>query len=158
MIIVCDSSPLIALAICDKLDLLDTLFHEVVVPEQVYNEINAGGKPDQSKMAGWAQGKVEKAKNRQLFQAINLTLDAGESEAIALYWEKSADYLLIDEHRGRRIAAQNGITVIGTLGILLRAKEAGLLNAIKPLLDLLSGSPIHISDSLYRKALELAQE
>jgi predicted nucleic acid-binding protein len=158
MIIICDSSPLIALALCDKLDLLDRLFHEVIIPEQVYNEINISGKPEWSKIAAWAQGKVEKAKSRQVFQAINVTLDAGESEAIALYWEKSADYLLIDEYRGRRIAVQKGITIIGTLGILLRAKEEGLIGAVKPFLDLLYASPIRISDFLYRKTLELAQE
>jgi predicted nucleic acid-binding protein len=46
MIIVCDASPLIALSLCNKLDLLDALFKEVVVPERVYHEASREGKPE----------------------------------------------------------------------------------------------------------------
>jgi predicted nucleic acid-binding protein len=158
MIIVCDASPLIALSLCNKLDLLDTLFKEVVLPERVYQEVSREGKPEAGKIAAWARGKVQKVGKQPLFQAINLSLDAGESEAITLYWEKAADFLLIDEQRGRRIAAQNGIKIIGTLGILLLAKEKGLVDVIKPFLDQLWASPIRISDSLYQDILKLAGE
>jgi predicted nucleic acid-binding protein len=158
MIIVCDASPLIALSLCDKLDLLDTLFREVVIPEMVYKEVSREGKPEAGKIAVWAQGKVQKAGKQPLFQAINLSLDAGESEAITLYWEKSADFLLIDEQRGRRLAAQSGIKIIGTLGILLLAKEKGLVSAVKPFLDQLWESPIRISDLLYQDILKQANE
>jgi predicted nucleic acid-binding protein len=158
VIIVCDASPLIALSLCDKLDLLDTIFKEVVVPEMVYQEVSREGKPEAGKIAAWAQGKVQKAGKQPLFQAVNLSLDAGESEVIALYWERSADFLLIDEQRGRRIAAQSGIKIIGTLGILLLAKEKGLVNAVKPFLDQLWESPIRISDFLYQDILKLANE
>jgi predicted nucleic acid-binding protein len=158
MIIVCDASPLIAFSICDKLDLLDTLFKEVVIPEMVYTEVSPEGKPEASKIAAWAQGKIQKAGKQSLFQVVNLNLDAGESEAIALYWEKSADFLLIDEQRGRRLATQSGIKIIGTLGILLLAKEKGLVNAVKPFLDQLWESPIRISNLLYQDILKLANE
>jgi predicted nucleic acid-binding protein len=158
MIIVCDASPLIALSLCDNLHLLDTLFQEVAVPETVYKEVSREGKPEADKIAAWAQGKIQKAGNQPLFQVVNLSLDAGESEAIALYWEKSAEFLLIDEQRGRRIAAQSGIKIIGTLGILLLAKEQGLISAVKPLLDRLWESPIRISDFLYQDILKLANE
>jgi predicted nucleic acid-binding protein len=57
---------------------------------------------------------------------------------------------LIDEQRGRRIAAQNGIKIIGALGILLLAKENGLVDVIKPFLDILWASPIRISEKLYQ--------
>jgi predicted nucleic acid-binding protein len=158
MIIVCDASPLIALSLCNKLDLLDTLFKEVVIPEQVYHEAILEGKPEAGKIAVWAQGKVQRAEKQPLFQAINLSLDVGESEAITLYWEKSADFLLIDERRGRRIAAQNSIKNIGTLGILLLAKEKGLIDMVKPFWDQLWASPIRISNSLYQNILNLAGE
>jgi hypothetical protein len=68
MIIVCDASPLIALSLCDKLDLLDSLFREVVVPEAVYKEVNREGKPEAGKIAAWAQGKVQSAEKKPLFQ------------------------------------------------------------------------------------------
>jgi predicted nucleic acid-binding protein len=156
MLIICDSSPLVALSLCNELRLLDALFNEVIIPEKVYNEINKPGKPEAGKIAVWSQGKVRRAENQQ--QAMNLSLDAGESEAIALYWEKSADFLLIDEQKGRKIAIQRGIKIIGTVGILLRAKQEGFITIIRPFVDLLRNSPIRISDELYKKALELAKE
>jgi predicted nucleic acid-binding protein len=158
MIVICDASPLVALSLCDKLDLLDAIFQEVVVPITVYREASMEGKPESDKIAAWAQGKVQKAASQPLVQAVNISLDAGESEAITLYWEKSADFLLIDEKRGRRIAAQEGIKIIGTLGLLLLAKDKGLVSAIKPFLDKLLNSPIRLSDTLYRDILNLAIE
>jgi predicted nucleic acid-binding protein len=158
MLIICDSSPLIALSLCNELRLLDDLFSEVIVPEMVYHEINKPGKPEAGNIAAWAQGKVQRAGNQRLLQAINRTLDAGETEAIALYWEKSADFLLIDEQKGRKIASQEGIRIIGTMGILLRAKQQGLIVAIRPFVDLLRNSPIRLSEGLFKKALELAEE
>jgi predicted nucleic acid-binding protein len=158
MLIICDSSPLVALSLCKELRLLDTLFSEVIIPEKVYTEINKPGKPEAENIAVWAQGKVRQAEPQGLQQAIDLSLDAGETEAIALYWEKSADFLLIDEQKGRRIAFQRGIKIIGTVGILLRAKQEGLIAAISPFVDLLRNSPIRISDELYKRALELAKE
>jgi predicted nucleic acid-binding protein len=158
MLIICDSSPLVALSLCKELRLLDALFGNVIVPEKVYNEINKLGKPEAGNIAAWAQGKIHRAENQQIEEALNLSLDAGESEAIALYWEKSADFLLIDEQKGRKIAVQKGIRIIGTVGILLRAKQECLITTVRPFVDLLRNSPIHISDDLYRKALELARE
>jgi predicted nucleic acid-binding protein len=130
----------------------------VIIPEMVYKEVSREGKPEAGKIVAWAQGKVQKTGKQPLFQAVNLSLDAGESEAIALYWERCADFLLIDEQRGRRLAAQSGIKIIGTLGILLLAKEKGLVNAVKPFLDQLWESPIRISDLLYQDILKLANE
>lgn len=158
MIIVCDCSPLIALALCDKLGLLDSLFAEVIIPETVYNESTKSGKPEAAKIAAWAQGKVKGAVNPTVPQVINLNLGKGESEAIALYWEKSADYLLIDEQKGRQIASFNGIKIIGSLGILLLAKQNGYIDTVKPFLDILRNSTIRISDALYQKTLKLAKE
>ncbi|MDR2618055.1 MAG: DUF3368 domain-containing protein [Treponema sp.] len=157
MIIVCDCSPLIALAVCGKLTLLDTLFKEVIVPENVYRESIISGKPEASQIDAWARGKIQQAQKLPA-KVTNLNLGKGETEAIALYWEKSADYLLVDEQRGRKIAASGGIKIIGTLGILLLAKRQGLIASLKPSLDILSGSTIRISDRLYKTILKLAQE
>jgi predicted nucleic acid-binding protein len=158
MIIICDTSPLIALSLCNELRFLDILFKDVIVPEKVFDEIMGPGKPEAEKIAAWVQGKVQKAAKEQMRRALALSLDAGESEAIALFWEKSADFLLIDEQKGRRIAARHGIKVVGTLGILLLAKQKGLVKVIKPHIELLRRSSIRISEYLYQKALEIAGE
>jgi hypothetical protein len=68
------------------------LFKDVIVSKNVYNEINEPGKPETSNITAWAEGKVQQAGDQHILQALSLSLDAGESEAIALYWEKSAGY------------------------------------------------------------------
>jgi predicted nucleic acid-binding protein len=158
MIVVCDTSPIVALIICDKLDLLDRLFNEVYIPQSVYEELTVSGKPGVNAIRDWAHGKVAIVQNTQLVHVLSLTLDLGESEALALYWEKSADYLLIDEKRGRTVAVMNGVMAIGTLGILLLAKNKGLLSLVKPSLDLLKDSSIRISSGLYKRVLKAAGE
>jgi len=158
MIVVCDSSPLVALSVLDSLYLLDNLFKEVIVPISVFDELTVARKPEAQSIAVWAQGKVVAATDKRLMQSFGLMLDAGESEAMTLYFEKNADFLLIDEKKGRRIAAYNKINVVGTLGILLLAKQKDLIKAVKPLLNRLQQSYIRISEELYLKALALAKE
>jgi predicted nucleic acid-binding protein len=92
VLIICDSSPLIALAKCGKLDVLDRLFEEVSIPLQVYREFSVSGKPESAKMMTWAQGKIDEPGDAALLRANTLPLGPGETAAIALYWEKSADF------------------------------------------------------------------
>jgi len=158
MIIVCDSSPIIALAICDQLELLDKLFNDILIPQEVYNETTKEGKEPTPIIREWAKGKVIEVINRQSVNKFNEILDKGESEAIALYLEKSADYLLIDEKKGRKIAIENEIKIIGSIGVLIMAKREGLIQSIKPSLDLIRNSHTRISDFLYEQALKIANE
>ncbi|MCL2043048.1 MAG: DUF3368 domain-containing protein [Treponema sp.] len=158
MIIVSDSSPIIALAICDKLDLLEKLFDRVSIPQAVYNELAISNKPRAREIMEWADGKVVPARNTIAIAAFSISLDPGESEALSLYWETNADFLLIDEKRGRIIAQRNKIKIIGTMGILLFAKQRGLIIQIKPLLDVLNKNGFRISDVLYLNILERAGE
>jgi len=158
MIVICDASPLIALSVVNKLDLLECLFEKVLVPVSVFNELTIAGKPEALRLAAWMQGKVFAAEDKQLVRSFSLSLDIGESEAMALYFEKKADYLLIDEKKGRKIAAYNKMNVVGSLGILLLSKQKGLIPSVKPLLECLQQSYIRISGKLYLKTLELAKE
>jgi predicted nucleic acid-binding protein len=158
MIIVCDSSPIIALALCKQLELLDKLFNDVLIPLEVYNESTKEGKEPTPVIKKWAVGKVVEVIDRQKVNHFNQTLDKGESEAIALALEKMADYLLIDEKKGRKTASENGIQVIGSLGVLIMGKRKGLLQSIKPSLDILRSSSTRISDFLYEQALKIAGE
>jgi predicted nucleic acid-binding protein len=158
MIIVCDCSPLVALALCDQLTLLDALFNEVIIPANVYAEATIADKPEAVKIAAYAQGKVLKATGPFPVGLQDNILGKGETEAIALYWEKSADYLLVGEDKGRRFAKANGISVIGSLGILLLAKEKQLVPSVKPFIHLLRASNIRIAEPLYQSILRLAKE
>jgi len=158
MIIVCDSSPLIALSIVEMLDLLESIFKEVIVPVSVFKELSVANKPEAQRLSAWAQGKVVAVSNEKLMHSFSLILDMGEAEAMALYFEKAADFLLIDEKKGRKIALYNNINVVGTLGILLLSKQKGLLPLVRPIIERLQQSYYRISDELCRKVLELAEE
>ena len=158
MVIVSDASPIIALAVCNKLDLLDKLFDRVCVPQAVFNELSIPDKPKADYIIEWAKDKVIPAKNTAAITALSMNLDLGESEAISLYWETSADFLLIDEKRGRIIAHRNGIKTIGTIGILLSSKQKGFIVSVEPFLDILVHNGFRISDIFYQQILERAGE
>jgi predicted nucleic acid-binding protein len=91
-------------------------------------------------------------------QELAEMLDMGEAEAIALYKENDANYLLIDERKGRKIAEYHNVRIIGTLGLLLLAKQRGLLESVKPCLELLQQSTIRIAPEFYQMTLQRAGE
>lgn len=89
---------------------------------------------------------------------LNITLGRGESEAIILYQEKCADFLLCDDKKAKKFAVSFGVNVIGSLGILLKAKEKNLISVIHPLLDKLKASQIYIDDKTFALVLKMAGE
>lgn len=157
MILVADASALIALATCDGLVWLDMLFGEVLVPETVFQEVAVSPKPQSKRLHGYLQGKVRKV-DMTGYVYLDAYADAGETQAMLLYKAFNADYLLIDDRRGRKVAQINQIKIIGSLGVLIQAKNAGLITQVKPSLDLIAGSQIHIAPSLLNAVLAMAGE
>jgi predicted nucleic acid-binding protein len=155
MKIVSDSSPLIALAKIGRLNLLE---HEIIVPKAVFEEITRSWREYTRKLYTWGKNRVSVVKNRQAVEYLELVLDRGEAEVIVLAEELKADAILIDDLKARKTANLRGLTVVGTIGVLLDAKERGLVDDVKPLLDELIRKKIRISRELYNHALELAQE
>jgi predicted nucleic acid-binding protein len=137
------------------------LFDQVYIPQAVFNELAVPNKLKANEITEWAKTRVVFVKNTAAATALSLNLDPGESEALALYWETAADYLLIDEKKGRTIAARSGIQTLGTIGVLLLAKQKGFLAQVKPsldVLDVLANNGFRISDMLYRQILGRAGE
>ena len=85
-------------------------------------------------------------------------LDRGEAEVIALAQELSADLVIIDERLARRHARRLGLTLTGTLGVLLKAKQLGYVKSVAPLIDRLRQDGIHLSDVVVAEVLALADE
>jgi predicted nucleic acid-binding protein len=85
-------------------------------------------------------------------------LDRGEAEVIALAQELGADLLIIDERLARRHTRRLGLTLTGTLGVLLRAKSTGLIPSVAPLIEQMLRDGIHLGDSVVAEALRLAGE
>lgn len=160
LIVVSDATPLIGLAKIGQLRLLRDLFGRVVTPRAVLSEVIGQGddRPGVTtlRQAEWLE--VQTVTDHSRVDLLLSELNAGEAEAIVLAQEVAADWLLIDERRGRLIAQRLGLRVIGTLGILLLAKQSGVIGPIQPLLDRLRTERFYVSDRLYIQTLVAAGE
>ncbi|MCC5659943.1 DUF3368 domain-containing protein [Nostoc sp. XA010] len=161
MIIVSDTSPINNLAAINHLHLLQQLYGTVLIPEAVYRELTDPNFP----VAGaievqtfiWIQTRP--VQDRTLVEALSNELDIGEAEAIALALEMKADQVLIDERRGRMVAARLNLGYTGILGILVEAKSQKLISAVKPLLDaLINQAGFWVAEPLYKRVLQLVDE
>lgn len=157
MIVVADASPLVALALCGCLEVLDRLFGEVRVSRAVYEEVTVGGKPGADGLAAYLQGKIL-GLNLDDYVIGGDSLDRGELSSIALYKHLRADYLLIDEKAGRRIAKLNQVRIIGSLGVLIEARRKGIIPLLRPHIETLRQSKAHFSDELLDYALAIVSE
>jgi predicted nucleic acid-binding protein len=165
-VVIGDASPLICLSALQHLELLNTLYGEVLVPEAVWQEVthapafataNVPEAVRDAQAAGWLQ--VVSAGNRPLVTQLETTLDPGEAEAIALAVERKPCLLLIDERDGRQVARALGVQLTGVPGILLRAKTSGHVSAVKPLLkELVDRHSFRLHPHLVRKVLEESGE
>ena len=157
MLIVADSSALIALATCDGLNVILQLYDDIKVPEAVYAEIVAPEKPQSDALGSFLADRVVKVDTTRWVLTAG-GLGRGEIEAMALYKQLTADALLIDDHRARVIAEHNHINCIGALGLLLIAKQDGKIKAVAPYIQKLRQSAIHYGEALLNRVLELAGE
>lgn len=157
MLVVADTSTLIALAACEGLPYLEKLFEEVRVPGAVFQECTLPGKFKADSLASYLLGKVIEIDMSDLVIAA-AGLGNGELEAMALYKRIHADFLLVDDYRARVVARVNGISVVGSLGVLLRAKEVGYIAAVAPLVIDIQNAGIRYSKQLVDEALKLAGE
>ena len=110
--IVSDSTTLIILFNLKRTDLLSNLFDKIYIPKAVYKEISFKEKVVLSDLF-----EVVEVKNRKKVDELKFILDDGESEAIALALEKNLS-LIIDEKKGRKIAKNLGLKIVGFLGIV----------------------------------------
>jgi predicted nucleic acid-binding protein len=164
VIVVSDTSPITNLAVIGQLDLLRQLYNHIVIPEAVYSEMVAAGKPVpgavEVQTLSWIQ--VQSVKDSQrvyTFQTNQNNIDLGEAEAITLALELNADLLLMDERRGRALAQNCGLNVTGLLGVLLQAKGKGLIRMVKPVIDeLIEKADFRLNNKLYLTVLEAADE
>ena len=157
MLIIADSSALISLAVCQKLSVLDQLYGEVKVLKAVFSEVTQAGKPQSEILRSYLHDKVSDIDLSEWMFDFG-ELGRGELEAIALFKKLHADLLLLDDKKARKIAELNEIPIIGSLGVLLFAKKKGLIELVKPSIENLQASGIHISKSLIQRILLLAKE
>lgn len=147
-IVVSDTSPLIALERIHSLELLQRLFGPIYIPSTVRAEIFKT-----QRLPDWI---VEK--NPVATFHPSKSLGKGEIEAIALAVELNADLLLMDDLEGRKEAKRVGLTVMGTIGVLIQAKRMGIIKTLSPLLEALEITGFYLNRELKATALSVVGE
>jgi uncharacterized protein len=157
MIIVGNTSPISNLIFIGEIALLQQIYPKVFIPPAVHSELMRLPilQPTVVNLLdiGWLE--IQAPTNLQLLDILNQKLDPGEAEAIALALELSVDLLLIDERLGRKVATSYGIKVRGLMGILINAKQQGLVPVLQPILDrLINQDGFRVSSALYARTLQ----
>ncbi len=161
MIIVSDTSPVVNLYVIGQIEILETLYTEIIIPEAVYEEIviSGHGKPGSKELDNINWIKTRKVKDRNLVKALSRELDKGEAESIALAVESKADLLLLDEKIGRKIASRFSLNYIGLLGVIIMGKQKGIIDKVEPLLEkLILEAGFWIDPDLFNYILTTAGE
>ena len=161
MIVISDTSCLCYLARLDCARILEVMFGRVIVPAAVAAELLAGASVhpeiDSILHAPWLE--VRTLDHPPLPGELPSNLDAGETEAIQLAEEMHADHILIDEALGRKVACARGLSVIGVLGVLVRAHQLGLIGPLRPIFTRLTDElNIRVSPVIIAMLLEAAPE
>ncbi len=124
-----NTTPLVALSVVAHLDLLNKLFDQVIVPESVISETLAGGdRAGAAELKGATWIRVQRPSDELRMPTELRLLDPGERDVIRLALEHGADWVLIDEKLGRRVATNLGLNVKGTMGVLLLGVNLGLIS------------------------------
>jgi uncharacterized protein len=145
--IVVDSTCLIGLERINRLDILPALFDPILIPPEVAREFGTS--------LSWLS--VEAPANLALLSALKMLVDDGEAEAIALVSERSYK-IVLDDRQARLVGSNLRLTIIGTVGILVKAKLNGIISVLKPVFDDLEANGFYLSSALKEEALRLVGE
>lgn len=158
-LVISNTSPLLYLHQAGHLDLLRRLYGQIQIPPAVQDELQAGAERGVSvpdlEVLDWLQ--IRPLRDTTLLPAV-IDLGAGEAEAIALALANPGSLLILDDSLGRRIARLNRVTYTGTLGLLVKAKNEGLLSSISPVIEALRKTTMYLTQELIQKVLKEADE
>ena len=156
--VIVNNSPLVFLWMLNLLPLLRELYTDVWIPEEVQAEF----------LRSDTIARRSTLNNAPWIRTVSLTdpqstsaygsLDQGEASVLALAKEHDAHLVIIDEKKAREEAKRIGLPVRGTVGVLLEAKQKGLIDAIKPLLEALRDNSMYLDQSFIDDVLQLAGE
>ncbi len=148
-LVITDTSCLIAMTRIGAMELLHKLYAPVVVTDVIAGEF---GEP----LPQWIE--VRKVANAAYQQLLEATLDPGEASAIALAIEVGNVLLVIDDLKGRKEAKRLGLKITGTIGILYKAKETGIVPKLAPLLETLQQAGFRVAPEIINELLRMAGE
>ena len=158
-LMICNTTPLLYLHQMDLLSIIQKICGRIVVPKAVIKELKIGGEqgvdvPDLS-LYDWIEVKEPLATS-----AVSLIQDLGrgETEVLLLALESPGSFVILDDNLARVYAELNSIPVIGTCGLLLKAKSDGLVAHVSPILDKLEEKGFFISHEFKQLVIRMAHE
>ncbi len=156
--IISNTTPILSLLKINKLDLLKELYKKVTVPNAVFQEIENGKEKQYYQdlsLLPWIEiAEIKNPESRAYFT----DLDSGEAEVLILAKEQHADLVIMDEIMGRKFAKQLELNLTGTIGILLKAKEKGLINSVSELLAELTKKGTWLNPKLISSIRKLSKD
>lgn len=157
---ICNTGPIIALSMIDRIDILRHVFEFIAVPEEVHSEILEGGATNAG-LANYRKAQWIKvvALSSPVDPLLRTSLDPGEAAVIGLARELNAHVVVVDERKARKIARTvYGLHVIGSARVLVEAKRRGLLDNIGSELQTMRDGGYWIGDSIVDAALKKGGE
>lgn len=148
-VIISDTSCLIILTKIGEIDLLRQLYKTVTITQEISLEYGEN-------LPEWFE--VQQVKDHYRQQLLEMQIDKGEASAIALALETNDNIVILDDWKARKVAERLGISVTGTLGVIIKAKNTGIIPSIKPYLDKIRVTNFRISEELEQIALKEANE
>lgn len=150
-IIVADTGALISLGIVKQINLIENVFGEFYIANAVWEELRTYDNPQFDKnLLFELENRVVKIKS---MNHLSVLMDYVESESMILYKEINADFLLIDDHKARTIAESLSINCIGSIGLLIKAKQKGLVKDLRPIFKKWIENKRYFSKKLMNKIL-----
>lgn len=155
--VVVNTTPLIALAEIGELHLLKDLYGIIEIPNAVFKEIESEPAYTEVREAtDWIKVvDVDKPEQKKL---LSSRLHTGEVEVILYAKDTNADLVILDDKLARKTAKYMDLTITGTLGVIVKAKEKGYVNAVKPIMDKLIRNGLYISPEIQKMVLIAAKE
>jgi predicted nucleic acid-binding protein len=154
-IVIVNSTPIIALHSTGRLEILRDLYGTIIIPEAVRDEVTI---KDARTLERYNWIHVKAISNAEAKITFTSALHDGEVEVMLLAREFGAGLVIIDDGLARKHAKYLNLTLTGTVGVILRAKEKGLLPEVKSVLDDLIADGLYLSDSVFNSVLRLAGE
>ncbi|MFM8492256.1 MAG: DUF3368 domain-containing protein [Bacteroidota bacterium] len=148
-VIVSDTSCLIVLANIREIDLLNRVFGRILTTPEVADEFGES-------LPEWIE--IRSPKNHKEIKRLESLVDIGEASAIALALELENSVIILDDYKARKIAERYGVQMIGTMGVLVKAKKLGIIEAVKPLIVKIRETNFRISEDLEKRALDESGE
>jgi len=148
-VIISDTSCLIILTKSGEIDLLRQLYKTVTITQDISLEYGEN-------LPDWFE--VQQVKDHYRQQLLEMQVDKGEASAIALALETSDNIVILDDWKARKVAERLGLSVTGTLGVIIKARNTGIIPSIKPYLDKIRETNFRISEELEQIALKEANE